>query len=147
MTMTERPINDDSFHLFLNEKKLMGTRCKDCGTLYCPPRRICLKCESTNLVWEQVSGKGKIATFSVIPYGPMPFIKEGYGRDNPHCSGIIQLEEGPKIPAQLLGVDVKHPESIKIGTPVVVDFVERGSWHFVDDCSKIKKIYPVFKPA
>jgi uncharacterized protein len=145
--MTERPFNDDSFHQYNTEKKLMGTRCQGCGALYCPPRPICPKCSSDKMVWEQVSGKGKIVAFAVIPYGPMPFIKEGYGRDNPYCSGIVELAEGPKFPAQIFGLDVKHPETIKIGTPVTVDFVERGSWHFIEDVYKVRKTYAVFKVA
>ncbi len=143
--MSERPFTADSFYQFAAEKKLMGGRCQACGALFCPPRPICLNCHSDKMEWVPMSGQGKIVAFSVIPYGPMPFIKEGYGRDNPHCSGVIELVEGPKIAGQILGVDVAHPESIKIGTPVTVDFIERGSWHFIEDVSKVRKVYPVFK--
>ena len=145
--MTERAFTSESFYLYAAEKKLMGTRCLDCGVISCPPRPICIHCRSGKAEWIELSGKGKIAAFSVIPYGPMPFVKEGYGRDNPHCSGIVELEEGPKIAAQIIGVDVKNPDSIKIGTPVKVDFVERGSWHYIEDVYKVRKIYPVFTVA
>jgi uncharacterized OB-fold protein len=143
--MADRPFNSDSFYLYAAEKKLMGSRCLSCGRLYCPPRPICLNCHSDKMEWVEMKGKGKIAAFSVIPYGPMPFIKEGYGRDKPYCSGIIELEEGPRVPAQIMGVDVAHPESIKIGTAVTLDFVERGSFHYIEDVYKVRKIYPVFK--
>jgi uncharacterized OB-fold protein len=143
--MTDRPFTSDSFYQFAAEKKLMGSRCQTCGTLYCPPKPICIKCHSDKMEWVELKGKGKIAAFSVIPYGPMPFVKEGYGRGNPHCSGIVELEEGPRIAAQIIGVDMAHPEQIKIGTKVTLDFAERGSWHFVEDVAKVKKTYPVFK--
>jgi len=142
--MSDRPFTADSFYQYAAEKKLMGCRCQVCGALYCPPRPICPGCGSDKMAWEQMSGTGKIAAFSVIPYGPMPFIKEGYGRDNPYCAGIVELAEGMKIAGQITGVDVAHPENIKIGTPVTLDFTERGSWHFIEDVSKVRKVYPIF---
>jgi hypothetical protein len=143
--MSDRPFTADSFYQYAAEKKLMGTRCQACGALFCPPRPICLKCGSEKMAWEQLSGRGKISTYSVIPYGPMLFIKEGYGRDNPYCSGIIELAEGPRIAGQITGVDTKNPGNIKIGTPVTLEFTERGSWHFIEDVYKVRKVYPVFK--
>ena len=143
--MIERAFTSDSFYQYAAEKKLMGSRCQTCGKISCPPRPICIHCQGDKMEWVELKGKGKIAAFSVIPYGPMPFVKEGYGRDNPHCSGIVELEEGVKVAAQILGVDVKHPENIKIGMPVILDFTERGSWHYIEDVYKVRKIYPVFK--
>jgi hypothetical protein len=143
--MSDRPFTADSFYQFTAEKKLMGSRCQACGKLFCPPHPICINCGSDKMAWEQLSGNGKIAAYSVIPYGPMPFIKEGYGRDNPYCSGIIELSEGVKIAGQITGVDTKRPESVRIGTAVTLDFAERGSWHFIEDVYKVRKTYPVFK--
>lgn len=143
--MTERSFTSDSFYQFAAEGKLMGSHCQSCDAMYCPPKPICIKCHSDKMEWIQFSGKGKIVTYSVIPYGPMPFIKDGYGREKPHCSGIIELVEGVKIAGQILGVDVAHPDQIKIGALVTVDFSERGSWHFIDDVAKVKKVYPVFR--
>jgi len=95
--------------------------------------------------WVELSGRGKLAAFTVIGVGPMPMIDAGYSRDNPYCAGIVEVEEGPRISAQILGVDVAHPEKIKIGTPLTADFVERGSWHFVEELAKMKKMYLAFK--
>lgn len=143
--MTDRLFTSDSFYQFAAEGQLMGSRCQTCGAIYCPPKPICIKCYGDKMEWKQFSGKGKIVAFSVIHYGPMPFVKEGYGREKPHCSGIIELEEGVKMAGQILGVDVMHPDNIKIGTPVKLDFIERGSWHFIEDVSKVRKVYPVFR--
>ena len=63
---------------------------------------------------------------SVITVAPSHMIAEGYGFKNPYCTGIVQLQEGPRISGQILGVDVAHPEKIKIGTPVQATFIERG---------------------
>jgi uncharacterized OB-fold protein len=53
-------------------------------------------------------------------------LEAGYGRENPHCSGIVKLDNGLSISAQILGVDVANPERIQIGTPVKVSFLDRG---------------------
>jgi uncharacterized OB-fold protein len=143
--MKSLPFTISSFENFLKERKLMASKCKKCNALWLPPRPICLECNSDDLEWEQLSGKGKLLTYTVIGVGPMPMIGAGYGRDNPYCTGIVQVEEGPSISAQILGVEVAHPESIQIGTPVTADFVERGSWHFVDELAKLRKTYLAFR--
>jgi len=143
--MKEIPFTIASFDNFLTEKKLMASRCANCGALWLPPRPICLTCKGDEMEWKELGGKGKLVAFTVIGVGPMPMIDAGYGRDNPYCVGIVEVEEGPRIGAQILGVDVAHPENIKIGTPVVADFVERGSWHFVEEVAKAKKAYLAFR--
>ena len=44
----------------------------------------------------------------------------------PYCTGIVELEDGVKISALILGVDAKNGEQIKIGTPLTAAFVEQG---------------------
>ena len=143
--MKEKPFTIAAFEDFLREKKLMGSRCTQCGALWLPPRPICLGCNRDEMEWVEFSGKGKLSAFTVIGVGPMPMIDSGYNRDNPYCSGIVEVEEGPRISAQILGVDVAHPENIRIGTPLTVDFVERGSWHFLEELAKNKKMYLTFR--
>ena len=53
-------------------------------------------------------------------------IEAGYGRDNPYLAGVVELDEGVKISAQILGMDATKPEDVKIGTPLQAEFVERG---------------------
>jgi len=143
--MKEKPFTIASFEDFLQEKKLMGSRCTQCGALWLPPRPICPTCKHDGMEWTEFSGKGKLAAFTVIGVGPMPMIDSGYNRDNPYCAGIVEVEEGPRISAQILGVDVAHPENIKIGTSLTADYVERGSWHFVEELAKNRKTYLTFR--
>jgi len=88
--MGERPINDISYEQFLNEEKLMGSRCRQCGELYFPPRSICAKCYKTALEWVELKGKGKLVAFTCISVGPSFMVKEGYDRKNPYCSGVVE---------------------------------------------------------
>ena len=125
-TMEERPISALSFHQFLNEEKLMGSKCKKCGTLFTPPRPICIKCFSREMGWAELHGRGKLTTFTSIFIGPPWMIEQGYGREHPYCSGVVELEEGVKIDARIEGVDASKPETIKIGTPLTVEFLHQG---------------------
>ena len=124
--MEERTISALSFHQFLYEDKLMGSRCKKCGTLFSPPRPICIKCYGREMEWVELKGKGKLVTFTSINVGPPWMIKQGYDRQHPYCSGVVELEEGVKIDARIEGVDTSKPETIKIGMPLTVDFLHSG---------------------
>ena len=53
-------------------------------------------------------------------------VAEGYDRNNPYVSGIVELEEGAKISARILGVDARQPDVAWIGTPLTVTFLDRG---------------------
>ncbi len=127
-----------TFNNFLREKKLMASRCRHCGALFLPPRAVCPTCRDSELEWVQVSGKGKLAAFTCIAVAPTMMVDEGYGRTNPYCSGIVELAEGPKISARILGVDAKTPETIKVGTPMQAEFLEIGE-------GEAKKYYLAFR--
>jgi uncharacterized OB-fold protein len=124
--MEERPFNDISYEQFLNEEKLMGSRCKKCGALSVPPRSICIKCYSSQMDWVEIKGKGKLAAFTCISVGPPFMIAEGYDRKRPYVSGVVALEEGTRVVARIEGVDGSKPETIKIGAPLQVEFLHRG---------------------
>jgi len=124
--MEVRPFNDISYERFLGEEKLMGSRCQKCGVLFVPPRSICIKCYGTEMEWVEMKGKGKLAAFTCIAIGPPLMIKEGYDRKHPYVSGVVELEEGVRVVARIEGVDGSKPETIKIGTPLKVEFLHRS---------------------
>lgn len=121
-----KPFTFAVYQDYLNEGKLMATKCACCGNVYIPPRAICPETHESNMEWVELSGKGKIAAFTIIHIAPTAMVVEGYGRDNPYCSGIVELEEGARISAFISGVDAKQPENIKIGTPVNLAMMDRG---------------------
>ena len=124
--MEVTPFNDISYERFLSKEKLMGSRCRKCGAFFVPPRAICIKCYSTEMEWIKMKGKGKLAAFTCIAIGPPFMAKEGYDRKHPYVSGVVELEEGVKVVARIEGVDGKKPETIRIGTPLRVEFLHRG---------------------
>ena len=124
--MTERPINDYGFEQYLNEGKLMGAKCNACESLYVPPRSFCPGCRDSEMAWTETSGEGRLAAFTSISIGTPAMIKEGYDRDNPYCSGAVELAEGARVVARIEGVDSIHPETIKVGMPLKVKFLNQG---------------------
>jgi uncharacterized OB-fold protein len=124
--ITSRSFTATAFNQFLSEKKLMGARCPECDATYLPPRAICPQCLSEDLEWVEASGKGKLAAFTSIYIAPTFMIEQGFDRNNPYLTCIVELDEGPKISARLLGFDAAQPEQVKIGTSLSATFLEYG---------------------
>ena len=120
----EKDITIQSYLEYINSKKLMGSKCKNCGAVDVPPRKLCIKCNSANSDWIEMSGSGKIAAFSCIGVGTTFMVEKGYSMKKPYCFSVIKLDEGPMISGQLMGVDETKPDTIKIETPVKVKFIE-----------------------
>lgn len=126
MSEPTRGFTATSFQAFLNEGKLMGSRCVETGEIFVPPRPLCPRTYSTNMEWVELSGKGRLVAFTAVYIGTTPMVEAGYDRTNPYVSGIVELAEGPRFSAQITGVDGAHPESIQIGQPLTAGFVARG---------------------
>ena len=137
--MENRTFSDISYEQYLNEEKLMGSRCKECGVLYTPPRSICIKCYNSSMEWVEMKGEGKLAAFTCITVGPPFMVKEGYNRKNPYCVGLVELEEGTRVDARIEEVDPSKPETLKVGMPLTIKFLHRGE-------GENSKTYLAFKP-
>jgi uncharacterized OB-fold protein len=138
--MEERPFSDISYEQFLSEEKLMGSRCKTCGALFVPPRPICIQCHGSNLEWAEMRGKGRLSAFTCIAICPPFMIAEGYGRNNPYCSGVVELEEGVRVVARIEEVNTREPEYIQVGMPLTVSFLHRGE-------GENRKTFLAFRPS
>ena len=111
-----------SLYAYLKEEKgLMGVRCRSCGELFAEARPMCPVCHSTEMEWHKFSGKARLSTFTCISIVPVYMGQQGYGRDKPYCTGVVTLEEGPRISARISGVDGSKPESIRTGIDLILD--------------------------
>jgi uncharacterized OB-fold protein len=68
----------------LEQGKVMGTRCKDCGMLFFPPRADCYRCLADSMEWFEVTGAGKLVTFSKLEFAPV-----GFQEDVPYCIALL----------------------------------------------------------
>ena len=122
MASDTKDFNAASYYTYMvEEKRLMGVRCRSCGRLSAVPRPICASCHTKDMEWYEFSGKSQLSTFTCVSIVPVAMSKRGYGRDNPYCTGVVTLEEGPKVSARIVGVDGHNPQNIKTGMDLVLD--------------------------
>ena len=96
------------FVKYLEEGKIMATRCSRCRRLQFPPRADCPDDLSTDMTWEQLSGRCKLVTYTTAHFAPT-----GFENDVPYIIALAKCEEGVKVYA-LLSKDIKENE-IQIG--------------------------------
>jgi len=75
-------VND--FVDYLEKGKVMGTRCKGCGLVFFPPRADCYQCLESDVEWIEISGKGKLVSYSKLEYAPV-----GFGDDLPYSIALL----------------------------------------------------------
>lgn len=108
--------------------KLLIQRCTDCQTLRHPPAPVCIKCHS--FAWDSVeaSGRGQLYSFVVMHYPEVaPF-------DYPNPIGLIELDEGVRLIAGLVGVNA---DQLQVGQRLQVEF------HRFDDRQSLPQFRPV----
>ncbi len=67
-------VND--FIDYLEKGKIMGTRCKECGKAFFPPRADCCYSLASEMEWFEVTGSGELLTYSTLQYAPTGFTEE-----------------------------------------------------------------------
>jgi uncharacterized OB-fold protein len=113
MTAAE-PFTIEQFYKFIAQGKLMAGKCNNCGKIHLPPRPLCDNCYHQTFTWTQVPNKGTLLTYTVIHVAP-----EQFQHLAPYAVGIIQLENGAKLPGMI--TNVPH-DQLKIGMNLTVDF-------------------------
>lgn len=84
----------------LKANKLLGLKCQACGAITAPPKMVCQKCASPNLEIVELSGKGKIQSFTTCNVAP-----EGREAEAPYIILLVELAEGPWLMGNLTGID------------------------------------------
>ena len=96
---------------------LIGNQCTVCDKIYFPPRESCPYCRRKSMGKMKdvkLSNNGKIVTYTIIYDAP-----ENFEGQAPYPIAIIELDEGPRITAQI--VDCKL-DDVKIGMHVKATF-------------------------
>ena len=110
---------------YLENGKVMGTRCKDCGKAYFPPRSDCYQCLPGEMEWFEVSGTGKLVTYSKLEYAPI-----GFQEDVPYCIALLDYGD-----YKVFGRIDRNlpPEEIKVGMEMktVANTLPNGQLNYV----------------
>jgi uncharacterized OB-fold protein len=90
-------------------------RCNACGKFWFPPSQCCPHCLAADFAWTPVSGKGKVFSFVTFHRVYHP----AFARDVPYVVALVELEEGPRMLTNIVGV---APEKVACEMPVKVVF-------------------------
>jgi uncharacterized OB-fold protein len=112
--MSTEPFTIEQFYKFISQGKLMAAKCSKCGKLLLPPRPLCNNCFGQEFSWVEVWGKGKLLSYTVIHVAPSQFQSLA-----PYTVGIVQLENGLKLPGMISGL---AQDQLKIGMDLTLDF-------------------------
>ena len=110
--MTQRParilpvVDRDSaaFWTWGRDGKLAIYRCGDCATYVHPPVPFCPQCESRNVAPQAVSGRGRVASFTVnhkqwVPGLPVPYVL---------ALVAIDEQDDVRIPCNIIGCSAEE---------------------------------------
>jgi len=103
-TKTTR-VND--FIDYLEDGKVMYNHCSTCGADYFPPRADCSGCLESNMEWREVTGTGKLVSFSQLKYAPV-----GFDGDLPYSIAMLDYGDYQVFGRLDSGLDM---DEVKIG--------------------------------
>lgn len=104
----------------VQDERLLVQRCADCGHWVWHPGAWCTVCYGTRLPWQPVSGRGRVWTYSVVHYAPLP----GYSGEVPYVLATVRIEEGPQMMTNVVGCP---PSAVHVGQVVRVCYEPRTS--------------------
>ncbi|MCD6580376.1 MAG: Zn-ribbon domain-containing OB-fold protein [Desulfuromusa sp.] len=80
------------FFKFLEEGKMMTTKCRRCGKVYFPPRMDCSVCNASEMEWIKIGEIAKLIAFSTVMYGPA-----GFEDSVPYTIAVIRFSSGVQV--------------------------------------------------
>jgi uncharacterized OB-fold protein len=101
----------------VGEGRLLVQRCAACNAYQWYPRAHCVACGAGEPAWVEAAGTGRLHTYSVLQKTPNP----EFVPDLPYVLGIVELDEGVRVSANI--VDVDH-DALACDLPVRVVFVD-----------------------
>lgn len=109
-------------------------RCRACGTLHHYPRLQCPQDGCDRFDWALMSGRGTVFSFVVAHRAFHP----GFKGEVPYVVAVIELEEGPRMMSNVVGL---APAQVRIGMAVEVVFED------VSDTIALPRFRPVSAPC
>lgn len=121
MDLPEPIRNADSQHYWdeMQQGRLVLQTCKACGNISFMPRHMCPSCWSPERDWTQASGRGTVHSYTIVRRASSPAFADRL----PYVVALIDLEEGPRMPAALVGDGALE---VAIGDAVSLTFEARG---------------------
>ena len=112
------------------QRRLLIRKCNACRALHFMPRHLCPACWSDQLEWVEAKGTGSVHSFTIIRRAPMA----AFAPRAPYVLALIDLDEGPRMMANVLGEDAL---SVRIGDRVKVTFEDRGEGAMIPQFQRV----------
>ena len=97
-------ILQEPFWRHLAQGALAIQHCSRCGAFQHPPSEICDKCMSFELGWAQVSGAGRLYSFTVARHS----VHSSLDAVVPYVIALVELDEGVRIVSGIVGAQAKE---------------------------------------
>jgi uncharacterized OB-fold protein len=97
------------------EDRLRLPSCEDCGRAHLYPRARCPHCGGARLAWQEASGRGTLASWTVVHRAPSP----DFAAEVPYTIALVTLAEGPQMMARV--VDAEEAV-LRLGLPLSLRF-------------------------
>ena len=110
------------------EGELRLQRCRSCATTYFPPQPFCPACSSGDVAIVRASGRGSLHSYVISSLGAPGF-------DPPYVIAVVQLDEGPRLLTNIVGVD-PEPDALPLDLSLEVVYEPAGGITL-----------PLFRPA
>jgi len=115
----------NDFVQYLEQGKIMGTKCKGCGLVFFPPRADCYQCLSSDMEWFEISGTGTLLTYSKLQYGPV-----GFEGDLPYCIAVLDYGDY-KVFGRIAGELADDEITVGMEMKTVMNQLPNGQLNYV----------------
>lgn len=113
------------FRELRDKKKIMGTKCRNCGRILVPPRSFCEECFTDDMEWVEVEPRGTLATF-----GDCYFSTDGKQLEEPWILGIVRLNGTDGGFIHYIGE--ARAQDLRMGMPMEIVFKEKREGNILD---------------
>lgn len=118
---------DSPFFAGLANKRLLGTKCGDCGYTFATPKLSCMECGG-DCDWIELPQQGKLHSFTVCHFGAEAFLHE-----TPFILGLVEFKGADTLfLTRVLGLDPDKANLKWVGMELRAKFVRKSQFKPTD---------------
>jgi uncharacterized OB-fold protein len=91
----------------LKQRQLRLQKCDECNRVWYPPSPLCPGCWSRSFTWIPLSGLGRVSSWVVFHQSYF----RGFDSELPYNVTEVELDEGPRLLTNLVGISNDRIES------------------------------------
>jgi uncharacterized OB-fold protein len=97
------------------ERRFTAQRCRSCNKIQHYPRPFCISCQADELDFVELSGKGKVQSFSIVYRSPFDDLPA------PYVVALVDLAEGIRIFTRIVDCD---PQKVRCDMAVTLTWLK-----------------------